>query len=187
MHPGTLFFVFLLLVSCQNQPSISEKMVPKTFEDDDANYDKWTSQLIANPLTQDQIDKNTIINYILDNKLDMKMTKSGLFYQLIEQGEGKLAKWGNYVTVHYSGYTLDGKEFDSSYNRHQAFQFYIGNMIPGWNEGLQLLNAGSKVLFLISSKLAYGEKGHPAGIPPHTILAFEIHLLKIEDKKKLPF
>jgi len=140
------------------------------------------SELIANPRTQAEKDKNTIINYILDEGIELKSTDSGLYYQMIEEGMGKNAAWGDWVTVNYKGYTLDGKVFDSSYKRGKSIEFYVGNMIGGWNEGLQLMKPGGKAFFVVPSGLAYGEKGFPNLIPPHTTLAFEVELVSITQK-----
>ena len=118
----------------------------------------------------------------MDEGIELKSTDSGLYYQMIEEGTGKNAEWGDWVTVNYKGYTLDGKVFDSSYKRGKSIEFYVGNMISGWNEGLQLMKPSGKAFFLVPSGLAYGEKGSPNLIPPHTTLAFEVELVSITKK-----
>ena len=139
-------------------------------------------ELIANPRTQAEKDKNTIINYMMDEGIELKSTESGLYYQMIEVGEGKSAEWADWVKVNYKGYTLDGKVFDSSYKKGKPIEFYVGNMIAGWNEGLQLMKPGGKAFFVVPSGLAYGEKGFKNIIPPNTTLAFEVELLEARKK-----
>ena len=155
--------------------------VKKSANEDDLLF-SIASELIANPKTQAEKDKNTIINYIMDEGIELQATNSGLYYQMIEPGTGENAKWGNWVKVNYKGYTLDGKVFDSSYKKKKPIEFYIGNMIPGWNEGLQLMKPGGKAFFVVPSTLAYGEKGFRDIIPPHTTLAFEVELLEAGEK-----
>jgi FKBP-type peptidyl-prolyl cis-trans isomerase len=139
--------------------------------------------LIGDPSSLAEKEQNTIINYAIDRLIPIKKSDTGLFYQVLEPGEGDFLKWGDYVSAHYKGYFLDGQIFDSSYRRDQPLEFYIGNMVPGWNEGLQLLKPGGKILLLLPSALAYGEKGFPDGkegylVPPNQILAFEVEVLE---------
>lgn len=129
-------------------------------------------------------EQNTIVNHAIDQLLDMEVTQTGLFYQIESPGEGPLLKWADYIEVHYKGYFLDGQVFDSSYKRGEPIQFYIGNMIPAWNEGLQLLAPGAKARFIAPSHLAYGEKGFLTGrgdtlVPAHKILVFELEVLEL--------
>ena len=84
------------------------------------------------------------------------------------------------VTVHYSGWTTDGKMFDSSVLRGQPMTFRLDTVIKGWTEGVQLMPVGSTFQFFIPSELAYGENPRPGGpIPPNAVLTFEVQLLKI--------
>ena len=178
-----LFPICFLCFACGNSaPAPKDTVeVKKSANEDDLLF-SIASELIANPRTQAEKDKNTIINYIMDEGIELKSTDSGLYYQMIEAGMGEYAAWGDWVTVNYKGYTLDGKVFDSSYKRGKSIEFYVGNMIAGWNEGLQLMKPGGKAFFVVPSGLAYGEKGFPNLIPPHTTLAFEVELLKAGKK-----
>jgi len=106
-------------------------------------------------------------------------TPSGLQYEVIKEGTGPKATKENTVTVHYAGTLLDGREFDSSYKRGEPAQFPVGGVIPGWVEGLQLMNAGSKFKFYIPASLAYGERGAGQTIPPYSTLIFEVELVSI--------
>lgn len=113
-------------------------------------------------------------------KAGVTTTASGLQYEVIKKGTGPKPKATDKVKVHYVGTTLDGREFDSSIKRGQPVEFPLSGVIPGWTEGLQLMNTGSKYKFYIPSKLAYGEQGAPqGGIGPNSVLVFEVELLDI--------
>lgn len=182
-----IFLIALLysLFSCQSDaPKETPKdtiEVQKSENEDDLLF-SMAGELIANPRTQAEKDKNTIINYMMDEGIELESTASGLYYQMIEAGEGKNAEWGDWVKVNYKGYTLDGKVFDSSYKKGKPIEFYVGNMIAGWNEGLQLMKPGGKAFFVVPSGLAYGEKGLKRIIAPNTTLAFEVELLEVGKK-----
>ncbi|MEM6316742.1 MAG: FKBP-type peptidyl-prolyl cis-trans isomerase [Bacteroidota bacterium] len=178
-----IYFLLFLLACGNSQPPPTESTVQvQVAENEDDLLVSLASELISNPRTQAEKDKNALLNYMMDKGIALTPTESGLYYQMIEEGTGEMAVWGDWVTVNYKGYTLDGKVFDSSYKKGKPIQFYIGNMIAGWNEGLELMRAGGKALFLVPSGLAYGEKGFPNVIEPNTPLAFEVELLKIEQK-----
>jgi peptidylprolyl isomerase len=105
-------------------------------------------------------------------------TKSGLAYRVLKPGTGKQPKATDTVLVHYSGWTTDGKMFDSSVMRGQPISFRLDQVIKGWTEGVQLMKIGEKTRFWIPGDLAYGEKptrpGAPAGM-----LVFDIELIGI--------
>lgn len=106
-------------------------------------------------------------------------TESGLRYQIIQKGEGAQAQAGQQVSVHYEGSLADGQVFDSSYKRNQPidFQVGVGQVIPGWDEGIQLLHIGDKARFVIPSDLGYGAAGAGGVIPPNATLIFVVELL----------
>ncbi len=107
-------------------------------------------------------------------------TASGLQYQVLTVGTGAKPKADAFVRVHYAGTLLDGTKFDSSYDRNEPTEFGVGQVIPGWVEGLQLMQVGSKYKFWIPAKLAYGAQGTPGGpIGPNAMLVFEVELLAI--------
>jgi len=178
-------FLILLLFICLScgspTPPPKDTIEVKKAANEEDLLLAMAGELIANPRTQAEKDKNTIINYMMDEGIELQSTESGLYYQMIEEGTGKLANWGDWVKVNYKGYTLDGKVFDSSYKKGKPIEFYIGNMVPGWNEGLQLMSPGSKAFFIVPSALAYGEKGFRKIIPPNTTLAFEVELLEVRE------
>ncbi len=103
---------------------------------------------------------------------------SGLQYQVLQEGTGEKPTLENRVKVHYSGKTLDGNEFDSSYRRGEPAEFGLTQVIKGWTEVLQLMPSGSKWKVFIPEHLAYGPQGPPA-IGPNQTLVFEIELLDI--------
>ncbi len=106
-------------------------------------------------------------------------TASGLQYEIITAGTGAKPLATDKVTVHYHGTLLNGKVFDSSVQRGQPIDFPVNGVIQGWQEGLQLMPAGSKWKFFIPSNLAYGERGAGGDIGPHETLIFEVELIKI--------
>lgn len=113
----------------------------------------------------------------------IKVTESGLQYRAVTVGKGAKPKAKDIVKVNYEGSFLDGKVFDSSYSRNEPAVFQLDSVIPGWTEGLQLMNVGSTYEFFIPSELAYGEAG--AGpIPPNSTLQFRVELLSIEKPTK---
>jgi peptidyl-prolyl cis-trans isomerase A (cyclophilin A) len=109
-------------------------------------------------------------------------TSSGLLYFILNEGSGDKPKQGSNVSVHYSGYLLDGTKFDSSHDRGQPISFPIGSgrVIKGWDEGIALLNVGAKAKFIIPPHLAYGERGAGGVIPPNATLIFEVELVDIK-------
>lgn len=109
-------------------------------------------------------------------------TPSGLRYQITEKGNGKKAEKGNTVFVHYRGKLANGQEFDSSFKRNQPLEFVvgIGQVIEGWDEGLQLLQVGDKARLVIPSYLGYGSRGAGGVIPPNATLIFDVELINVK-------
>lgn len=105
---------------------------------------------------------------------------SGPQYEVIQEGTGQSPKATDVVTVHYRGTLIDGKEFDSSYERGEPATFQLNQVIPGWTEGLQLMKEGAKFKFFLPPSLAYGEQAVSEAIGPNSTLIFEVELLHIE-------
>ena len=103
-------------------------------------------------------------------------TKSGLQYKVLKPGTGRTPTANDTVTVHYRGTLVDGKQFDSSYDRGQPASFPVSGVIAGWTEALQLMKEGAKYQLAIPADLAYGDRGPLAG----QVLLFDVELLKVE-------
>ena len=113
---------------------------------------------------------------------DAEKTPSGLATKVLKPGTGTTRPGrADFVTVHYTGWTTDGRMFDSSVARGQTATFPLDRVIPGWTEGLQLMPAGSKYKFWIPAALGYGERGTPGPIGPNATLVFEVELLEVLD------
>lgn len=108
-------------------------------------------------------------------------TQSGLEYEQLAEGAGDVAKVGDTVEVHYTGWLTDGTQFDSSVDRGQPFSFTLGQrrVIAGWEEGLEGMNIGGKRKLTIPPQLGYGSQGAGGVIPPDAVLVFEVELLGI--------
>lgn len=185
---GLLVLLSFFLSSCGGSAG---EAPPGALQEDAAapppDEDEWilrlSGELTADPQTQAEKDRNAIVNYAIDERLDVKPTASGLFYQVLREGEGEPLRWGDRVRVNYRGFFPEsGVEFDASRRRGEPMEFYIGNVIDGWNEGLQLLRPGARALFLVPSHLAYGAEGMKDSkgkvlVPPNAVLGFEVEVL----------
>ncbi|KZZ30868.1 FKBP-type peptidyl-prolyl cis-trans isomerase, partial [Oleiphilus sp. HI0086] len=110
---------------------------------------------------------------------EVTVLESGLQYEVITAGEGDIPTAESVVSTHYRGTLIDGKQFDSSYDRGEPAQFPVGGVIAGWTEALQQMKVGSKWKLYIPYHLAYGEAGAGADIGPYQALVFDIELLEI--------
>lgn len=118
--------------------------------------------------------------YLAENKSKegVIVTNSGLQYKILKDGTGENPTTSDKVEVHYEGRLIDGTVFDSSYRTGNPAQFGVTQVIKGWIEGLQLMKEGAKYQFYIPSDLAYGPGGSRK-IPPHSVLVFDVELIKI--------
>lgn len=124
-----------------------------------------------------------LTDYLNDNKIVVEPTASGLCYVMTTEGNGEKPQVGQMVKVHYTGKLLDGTVFDSSVERGQPFQFPlgVGQVIPGWDEGIQLMSKGEKGVLYIPYYLAYGDRAAGDKIVPFSNLMFEVELIDFED------
>ncbi|OOF70943.1 FKBP-type peptidyl-prolyl cis-trans isomerase [Rodentibacter caecimuris] len=109
----------------------------------------------------------------------VKITNSGLQYEVLTEGNGAVPNHQDKVRVHYTGTLIDGTVFDSSVKRGQPAEFPVNGVIAGWVEALSMMPVGSKWRLVIPYSLAYGERGAGASIPPFATLIFEVELLEI--------
>ena len=125
-------------------------------------------------------DRVVVEMWKVDSTL-FKTTASGVNYAIITQGEGPAVEAGKIITVHYSGYLQDGTMFDSSVERDEPIKFVVGQgqVVPGWDEGLQLLKKGDKARFIIPPKLGYGEMVLEK-IPANSTLIFDTEVIDVK-------
>ncbi|STO54699.1 FKBP-type peptidyl-prolyl cis-trans isomerase [Canicola haemoglobinophilus] len=119
--------------------------------------------------------------YLAENaqKEGVKVTETGLQYEVLVEGTGAVPTRQDQVRVHYTGTLIDGTIFDSSVKRGQPAEFPVSGVIAGWVEALSMMPVGSKWKLTIPHNLAYGERGAGASIPPFSTLVFEVELLDI--------
>lgn len=121
--------------------------------------------------------------YIRDEKISVDATETGIYYLNIEPGNGNKVSLGDTVTLHYEGWFLNGKIFDSTKRRNQPFQFVYGTewqVIKGLEEAIGMMTEGERALFILPSELAFGTEGSSTGIvPPFTSTIFELELIQI--------
>ena len=138
-------------------------------------------------VSQPEKDDKLLQAYFAKNNIKATKTASGLYYTIAQKGIGENAKPGKKVTMNYTGKLMDGKAFDSNidpkFNHVSPFTFTLGqgNVIKGWDEGVQLLNIGTKATFYIPSALAYGPNGMGGAIPPNAVLLFDVELVAIDN------
>jgi len=140
-------------------------------------------------------EKNSIYDYLKANNIKEKPTDAGLYYIPVLKGKTAKPQKGDTVKVNYVGRLLNGKVFDTNieavakkdsiYNEKGVYKpldlpFNLGNVIPGWDQGIELMTVGSKAKFIIPSSLAYGDKGLGEVIPPFSALMFEVELISIK-------
>lgn len=136
-------------------------------------------EALQNELRDGETDR--ILEYVEKNNITTQPTETGLYVVVEEEGSGPRPQKGDKVKVHYTGMLLDGTRFDSSVDRGQPFEFPLGmgRVIKGWDEGIAMLNVGSKARLIIPSSLGYGERGAGKDIGPYAPLIFDVELLDI--------
>ena len=130
---------------------------------------------------QGKAQKEAGEKYLAENakKEGVVTTASGLQYKVLTEGKGKQPTAKDTVKCHYEGFLIDGTVFDSSVQRGEPATFPLQQVIAGWTEGLQLMKEGAKYRFFIPYRLAYGEGGAGASIPPYAALIFDVELIQV--------
>ncbi len=152
-----------------------------TFEvkiDEVTSKEKMEEDLKKAQAEQTSKEKMLLDEFVKTNNLVVNTTASGLRYVITKEGTGVKPTKESTVKVNYTGKLFDGTIFDSNAGK-EPIEFPLGQVIPGWIEGLQLMNAGSKATFIIPSALAYGERGG-GPISPNSPLVFEVELLEVK-------
>ncbi len=123
--------------------------------------------------------------YLKKNNITVKPTQDGLYFIPEKSGKGPHPKIGDRVSVHYTGYLLNGKKFDSSRDRGKPFEFTLGKhqVIPGWDEGIAMLRKGGTAKLIVPSSLGYGTR-NMGPIPPFSTLVFDVELVNIQHAAK---
>jgi len=144
-------------------------------------YNEFVKENTTEQLSAKREEESLLKEYLTQNNIQNEPSISGLYIIEILKGTGDTPVPGKKVKVHYKGYFADGKIFDSSYNRNEPFEFNygIGQVIQGWDEGVSKMKVGGKYKLIIPSYLAYGDKQR-GPIPPNSTLIFEIELLDAE-------
>lgn len=143
---------------------------------------KQQEDMLAQQSEQMAIDSTRIEDYLSENNIDAQATESGLRYTIQQEGSGPRPSPGDTVYVHYTGKLLDGEQFDSSYDRGEPLAFPIGQgmVIPGWDEGIALLQEGGEATLYIPSPLAYGPRARGEVIKENSILVFDVELVDVK-------
>lgn len=168
------------------QEAVQGKAASLTDEDMAKVLNQYKKRLEAKQLVefQEQAEKNAQEGkkFLAENaqKTGIVTTKSGLQYQILQEGKGKSPKATSTVKVNYEGRLLDGTVFDSSIARNHPIEFKLNQVIAGWTEGVQTMKEGGKSRFFIPANLAYGDVGAGDAIGPNSTLIFDIELLEVK-------
>jgi FKBP-type peptidyl-prolyl cis-trans isomerase len=161
------------LVGTEDQVRILTEFVNATKEKQKVIQDKIKKELAEKNMKEGAIFMSQNLK-----KDSVKATSSGLQYKMIKEGKGKKPTVNDTVTVHWTGKTIDGREFVNSYMKGEPMVFALSNQVDGLKEAIQLMNEGSSYQFYIPSSLGFGESGE-GPIEPNSVLIFEINLVKI--------
>lgn len=158
---------------------VQPKMTPEEMQ---STMQTFRDKMLAERKSNADANAKAGADFLAANKKKKGVVEmpSGLQYKILQKGSGGKPEAGDTVSVHYRGTLIDGTEFDSSYKRGTPTSFRVGSVIKGWQEGLQLMDVGSKWQLFIPGALAYGEKGAGGSIGPNSTLVFEVELLEIK-------
>lgn len=143
------------------------------------SFDEFEQERHAARISNERMEDKMLDDYLKRANITVEPTASGLYYIEKEKGDGPAPVPGKKVLVHYMGYFIDGKIFDSSYDRKQPFEFTlgVGDVIIGWDEGISKMHEGGKAQLVIPSSLAYGAE-QVGPIPPNATLIFDVELVR---------
>jgi FKBP-type peptidyl-prolyl cis-trans isomerase FklB len=191
----SLSYSFGLLIGnnmfVQGVQAIDENLFMQGFNTGYDDKQPLVSLELANQIVQDyfnkQISDEANMNLAKSNAFLAENQKqegvvtlpSGLQYKILTPGAGEFPKPTDQVRVHYHGTFIDGNVFDSSIERNEPIVFGVNQVIPGWTEGLQLMQPGARWMLYIPPSLGYGEKGAGGVIGPNQALVFEVELIEI--------
>lgn len=161
-----------------NKPAMTEEQIKAAILQYKQNQDAAEMKAFKQQADTNQKSGEAFLTANAKNA-GVKTTASGLQYQVIKPGTGAKPGKTSKVKVHYEGRLINGTVFDSSIARGEPLTFPLDQVIPGWTEGLQLMQEGAKYRFFIPAKLGYGDIG-AGNIPPNSVLIFDIELIKIE-------
>lgn len=147
-------------------------------------FAKLEAEMQAEAAKQGEVNRKNGEAFLTENakREGIKVTESGLQYEVLESGKGDSPKASDNVEVHYTGKLIDGIVFDSSVERGVPASFGVTQVIPGWVEALQLMHEGDKWRLYIPSDLAYGPNGAGGVIGPNMTLIFDVELLRVIKK-----
>lgn len=149
----------------------------KAFTVTQAGFDAMVAAAKAAVAEQERKAREADLATIAKKYPGLATTASGLMYKVQRKGSGASPRSGTSVTVHYTGWLLDGTKFDSSRDRGGPATFRIGEVIEGWNEALTSMRKGEVRLLVIPPELGYGRRGYPGVIPANAFLVFEVELI----------
>ncbi len=154
----------------------------KKFEADDKAFKAYQDANVAKQKEASKAAMAEFENWVRTTYPTAKQTPSGLWYVVEQEGTGAQAAAGKQVSVHYAGKLQNGTEFDNSYKRGEPISFTlgVGQVIPGWDEGIALMKEGGKYKLIIPSELGYGKRGAGGVIPPNATLIFDTELVKVQ-------
>lgn len=174
----TCITLFLFILACTNSESTTNGQ--KKTGEENALVERYLQEMVPTERTQDDIDRNLIINLLIDSLWDFKRTESGIYYDIQETGVGGSPRINSNIKAHYRGTLLSGKEFDSSYKKNRPMEIQLSQVVAGWQEALPMLQKGGKGTFIIPSRLAYGPQAFGNIIPANSCLIFEMELLDFD-------
>ncbi len=178
----SMIFFALSILMCSNSSSESDTNTNQPSKKlSERDLGSLFSYYTPNPSSQQEKDENLIIEHLIENKIDAERRGNGIYIIIEKQGDGDPVQRTDRLVTHYEGSFLDGKIFDSSYEKDRPIIRSPRQGIRGWQLALQELNIGGKCTVFIPSTLGYGVNGYPPLIPPHSNLKFNIEILSKEE------